>query len=97
MNLEKIREKIDEVDESIIELLAKRFELTSEIGYLKAKKGIDAISPDRELLQFDKYEKLAKKLELPYPLVERIFRQIIDQVVRDHDSIKRKLIPESDT
>jgi chorismate mutase len=36
MDLDEIRAKINEVDETIIKLLAKRFELTSEIGFLKA-------------------------------------------------------------
>jgi chorismate mutase len=96
MDLDEIRAKINEVDETIIKLLAKRFELTSEIGFLKAKQGIDSISPEWEALQFKKFEKLTKELELPYTLVEGIFRQILDQVVRDHDSIKRKLISEND-
>jgi monofunctional chorismate mutase len=96
MELNEIRKKIDEIDEKIIELLARRFELTSEIGFLKAGQGIEAVSPEREALQFQRFEKLAKELELSYPMVEGIFRQIIDQVVRDHETINKKLMTESD-
>ncbi len=95
MELDEIRSKIDEVDERIIRLLARRFELTSEIGTLKARHGIDASSPEWEAIQFKKFEKLANELELSATLVEDLFRQIIDQVVRDHDAIRRKLSSEN--
>lgn len=96
MELSEIRKKIDEIDKKIIELLARRFELTSEIGFLKAGRGFEAVSPEREALQFKRFEKLAKELELSSSMVEGIFRQIIDQVVRDHETIKKKLMTDYD-
>ena len=46
--MEKIREKLDYIDNEIMRLLFERFELTDEIGRLKAEMGIPVEDRRRE-------------------------------------------------
>ena len=90
MDLQKLRIEIDKVDEDIIRLLTRRFELTKLVGILKAETGISSLSPKRESEQFKKYQTLSEELDLPYPMVEKIFQTIRDQVLENHDKFKEE-------
>jgi chorismate mutase len=90
MDLEKLRVEIDKVDEDVIRLLKQRFELTKLVGILKAETGISSLSPKRESEQFKKYQTLSEELDLPYPMVEKIFQTIRDQVLENHDKFKEE-------
>ena len=88
MDLEKLRIEIDKVDEDIVRLLKRRFEFTKLVGILKAETGVSSLSPKRESEQFKKFQTLSKELDLPYPMVEKIFQTIRDQVLENHQKIK---------
>ncbi|MFV1983637.1 MAG: chorismate mutase [Thiohalomonadales bacterium] len=90
MKLDKLRNQIDSIDETMVDLIAKRFDITSAIGVIKCETGINSSSPEREAKQFSKLEILAQERNLPYKLVESIFRLIIDEVVRNHDTLKKQ-------
>ena len=90
MDLEKLRIEIDKVDEDIVRLLKRRFEFTKLVGILKAETGVSSLSPKRESEQFKKFQKLSKELDLPYPMVEKIFQTIRDQVLENHQKIKEE-------
>lgn len=45
--LKPLRQKIDALDDRIIELLGQRFEIVRDVAALKAEKGIPAVLPDR--------------------------------------------------
>ena len=55
-----IRNKIDLLDEQILDLLLQRFSITKEIGEIKASDGINIGDPNREKEIIDR---LAEKLE----------------------------------
>jgi len=90
MELDKLRTQIDLIDEEIIIQLARRFELTAAIGVIKHDLAMESISPERESKQFTKLKLLADRNKLPYQLVEKIFRNIINEVVQNHESIKKR-------
>ena len=48
MDIEDWREKIDEVDTQILELINKRSEFSIKIGEIKTDKGIPIHSPEME-------------------------------------------------
>jgi chorismate mutase/prephenate dehydratase len=48
MELEPIREKIDEIDRGIVELINRRLALAAEIGKIKRSKGGEVYVPERE-------------------------------------------------
>tara|TARA_B100001250_G_C19810924_1_gene795638 strand:+ start:893 stop:1165 length:273 start_codon:yes stop_codon:yes gene_type:complete len=55
-----IRNKIDLLDEQILDLLMQRFSISKEIGKIKASDGINIGDPNREKEIIDR---LAEKLE----------------------------------
>jgi len=74
--LNKFREKIDQIDDQIVELLNKRVEIAKEIGKFKRKRGIDAYQPDREK---EIYERLGEKNRglFPNKVLKDIYREIM--------------------
>ena len=58
MDLNEIRDKIDKVDDQIIELFAQRMELSNEVAQYKRAKGIPVIDMTRER---DKRNKIFEK------------------------------------
>ena len=45
--LEDYREQIDALDEQIIDLLAKRFDIVQAVGHLKTKENLSVVQPER--------------------------------------------------
>ncbi len=78
MDIEDWREKIDEVDTQILELINKRSEFSIKIGEIKTDKGIPIHSPEREKIIMKRMQQAN-----PGPLsddgVLRIFERIIDE------------------
>ncbi|MFM2266380.1 MAG: Chorismate mutase, partial [Bacteroidota bacterium] len=48
MNIPELRDKIDQIDDSILSLLVKRMEFVEEIGKLKRESNAVIYHPDRE-------------------------------------------------
>ncbi|HAW74231.1 MAG TPA: bifunctional chorismate mutase/prephenate dehydrogenase, partial [Alteromonas australica] len=46
--LNTLREGIDELDSQLVELLAKRSALTTQVGQIKAEAGMPVYVPERE-------------------------------------------------
>ena len=80
--LEKLRDKIDELDKQIADLIYERQNLSNKI--LRAKKGLFTYDPARE-------KKLMKKIfsyKLNSKLAERIWRQIIGFNLSEQKKLK---------
>lgn len=82
--LETLRGQVDGIDSEIIELLAKRFEVTAQIGKLKARESLNAVDPDRETNQTKRYQRLAAEKGLNPEVLVNVFRVVIEEVVRKH-------------
>ncbi len=78
MDIEDWREKIDEVDTQILELINKRSEFSIKIGEIKTDKGIPIHSPEREKIIMKRMQK-ANPGPLSVDGVLRIFERIIDE------------------
>lgn len=61
MDLKTIRNEIDEIDNSIIELFRKRMDCSAEVARYKAENGIPVFNPERESVILDKVEEQAGK------------------------------------
>lgn len=59
--IDKLRNKIDKIDDKIIKLLNKRFDVSRRIGAFKAKSGIGITDGGREKFIFDKIGRLSGK------------------------------------
>ena len=87
MNLRNLREKLDEVDEKILRLLAERQAYMPEIGKYKREQDIQIDQPEREKEILEKKIKLARKLGLDEGLTEEIFLALF----RNAKEIQRKM------
>lgn len=76
MNLDKLRNKIDNLDTQIIQLLNERTKRALEIGDLKKKNNANIYVPSRER---EVFEKLCRSNEGPLPSesVKAIYREIM--------------------
>jgi len=75
--IEQLRKKIEQADTVIIETLAKRQELSKQIGQLKSNHGRDVIDLAREKKLFEFYEDLSERYHLQQTFVKRLFKLII--------------------
>ena len=83
-----VRDKIDETDERLLDLLAERFELTHWVGLLKANQNLTSFDGTREAEKLARLAELSEQRNLDPELVTALFRQIMQQVVRNHESLK---------
>ena len=81
-----LRRQIDKFDEELLLLLAKRFEVTAQVGRLKASKGLDSIDEDREKKKLLELQKRAADKALNPELVLALFQMIFAEVVNNHRS-----------
>ena len=80
MDLHQIRKQIDNIDDSILELFAKRFDLCKEISSYKEKNNLSLKDNNRELEIIK--ERTTKFSELGHnepEFVEDIFTLILDK------------------
>ena len=86
----EIRNRIDEIDQGIIELLHERFKVTHEVGLLKAKRALHSQDVRREEQKLEALGALSESHKLEPTLVRELFRRIMEEVVRNHERIKTK-------
>lgn len=87
-NLIDFRKQIDQCDTELIQLLAKRFAITARVGELKKHQNLKSIDPKREQRQFKRIESLATENGISPDLASKLLRNIIDQVIVEHEAIK---------
>ena len=86
--LQRYRESIDNIDASVIYMLAERFKITKAVGEHKAKTGLPAADGGREKRQIERLRRLATDANLDPEFSEKFLRFIIDEVIRHHQKIK---------
>ena len=74
MPVEQLREKIDGVDDRIVELVEKRVELAKKIGQVKRKKGLPLHDPEREE---ELLGRLTGKTRLSKDFIRKLYREIV--------------------
>ena len=75
--LENWRKQIDDVDNEIISLLAKRMEIVEKIGKHKKEKNIPLVDNNRWKLLMKSLLHKAEKLNLSKELVKDVYDQIL--------------------
>jgi len=79
MNLDDLRNKIDDTDSEIIKLLSERMEIVKEIGKIKKEQGLKIDQPDREAsilgLRLSKAEEFGLNQTFVVKLYEVIFEE----------------------
>lgn len=92
--LDEYRKSIDNLDATLIYVLAERFRLTKRVGEFKRDSGLPSTDKTREEKQIARLKKLAIDAELDPEFAERFLRFVIEEVIRHHERIKDT--PQSD-
>lgn len=74
---DKVRQEIDQVDNHLVELIAKRLKLTGEVGRLKAQLNLPLYVPTREAEIISHKRQLAKQSGISEDLIEDVIRRIM--------------------
>ena len=69
--------------------LDERFRLTREVGLLKAEHKLDPVDKTREVEKLAKLRSLCDKKTLNPDFIEELFSSIMEEVVKNHQSIDR--------
>ncbi|MGV3344737.1 bifunctional chorismate mutase/prephenate dehydrogenase [Enterobacteriaceae bacterium LUAb1] len=75
--LTTLRDQIDEVDKTLLSLLARRLELVAKVGEVKSRCGLPVYVPEREAAIFASRRKEAELLGISPALIEDILRRIM--------------------
>ena len=76
MSLQDLRNRIDEIDNRLVELLNERAQIVVEVGKLKSKTDAPIYAPEREKQVFAKIRK-ANKGPLPDRALIAIWREMM--------------------
>lgn len=82
-----IRSSIDNIDATLVYLLAERFKATQKVGFLKAAHRLPAGDPGREAAQIARLRRLAEEARLDPAFAEKFLNFIIGEVIRHHEAI----------
>ncbi len=80
--MKEVREKINQIDEEIIRLLADRRKLSLKIIKLKNEEKSAIRDAEREKELLSHIIKIGKKYSLDSQYISKIFREIIDDSVK---------------
>ena len=82
-----VRSSIDNIDATLVYLLAERFKATQRVGVLKAEHQLPAGDPDREAAQLTRLRALAEEANLDPAFAEKFLNFIISEVIRHHQAL----------
>ena len=83
-DLNELRGKLDDIDNSILDLFEERIATCREIGNIKRETGTDVYVPAREEEKLQKVKELAGFESRPY--VEKLFKTLMD-LSKDHQRL----------
>jgi len=75
--LKKLRERIDETDTQLVELLHRRAEIVLQVREAKGREKADVYSPSREQQILERVRTLAKEGNFPEKSLDQVFAAII--------------------
>lgn len=92
-----VRSSIDNIDATLVYLLAERFKATQRVGVLKAEHQLPAGDPDREAAQIARLRALAEEANLDPAFAEKFLNFIISEVIRHHHALSESRRPPEET
>lgn len=85
-----IRSSIDNIDATLVYLLAERFKCTQKVGQLKAQHDLPPSDPEREKAQIKRLQSLSRDADLDPEFAEKFMNFIIEEVIQHHKAISRE-------
>lgn len=86
--LKRLRGSIDNLDATLVHVLAERFKLTQQVGELKARLALPSGDRSREEQQIKRLRNLAEESGLDPDFAESFINFVIREVIRHHEHIK---------
>lgn len=90
-DLDDLRKRLDEIDNSLIILLAERFKVTQEVGEYKRDNNVPPVDPAREAAIFERIEQTAENNGLNPEFANRLIQFIIAEVLKNHQTLQRQV------
>lgn len=78
-DLKPLRDRIDALDDNIIDLLAERMDIVREVGRIKAQQKLDLIQSDRVVEVRERNAQRAANKGVNPELIRAIYTAIIDE------------------
>lgn len=75
--LAELRAQIDQLDQELLQLLAKRLDVVHKVGEVKQRHGLPIYVPQREIEMLQRKREAAEQLGLSPDLIEDILRRIM--------------------
>jgi chorismate mutase/prephenate dehydratase len=75
--LDRLRGRLDDIDASLVDLIAQRLDVVERIGAAKTENSTPVRDPERERAVVERAASAAERRGVPADLVRRIFREII--------------------
>ena len=88
--LKSYRESIDNIDASLVFMLAERFKITKAVGFYKKEHDLPPADPGREQEQVARLRDLANSARLDPEFSEKFLNFIIREVIQHHERIREK-------
>jgi chorismate mutase/prephenate dehydrogenase len=92
LSIEHLRQQIDELDIQLVELLAKRQQVTTAVGEYKREVGKPIYDPDREADLIGKRRELASSLNVEPDLIEDLLRRIMRESYQSQHNAYRNVL-----
>lgn len=73
--LQVLRDQIDEVDQQLVELFARRLKLVAGVGEVKSRQGVPIYAPEREAAMLARRRAEAEARGVPPDLIEDVLRR----------------------
>ena len=94
--LASLRQQIDELDQQLVELLAKRLALVTEVGDIKSELGLPIYVPEREAAMLQQRRSEAQLRGVPADLIEDVLRRVMrESYASEKDSGFKMVGPDS--
>lgn len=85
--LQRLRASIDNIDASLVYMLAERFRCTKQVGELKAKHKMPPADLEREARQTARLRALAEDAQLDPEFAEKWFNFVVAEVIHHHTKL----------
>lgn len=90
MSLKEVREKIQKIDDQIIELIAKRIELAEDVLEEKKKEGMDIDDEEQREVVLNRMVEAATEHNLDAGAVKQIYEILIEMSVERQRELSGK-------
>lgn len=94
--LEKFRAEIDALDQELMDVIARRFEVVRRVGEYKAKAGLSVVQPERARLVIERAERLAAGMNVDPQFARKLYEMMIDTAHAMEHKIAERHAPRED-